>query len=194
MSERRMFHRALVESDLFLELPIGAQALYFHIGMHADDDGFCNCYRQIARKLHRPRRELQALVDAQLLLDFDGIVVLRHWRVANVLRTDRMKPLQYPDISQQIYVLPNREYSLEPQQFSPTLFELRRQFLSVKCQRKVREDNITEDNINEDKINQDKTDYGPDLTCEDPLEYLQSLKDIPLSLRHNNDFDRSDKR
>lgn len=193
MSERRMFHRALVESDLFLDLPIGAQALYFHIGMHADDDGFNNCSRQIARKLRRPKRELQALVDAQLLLEFDGIVVLRHWRVANVLRTDRMKPLQYPDISKQIYVLPNREYSLEPQQFSPTLFELRRQFLSVKCQRKVREDNITEDNINEDKINQDKTDYDPVLTCEAPLDYLESLKDIPLSLRGNNDFDRSEK-
>ncbi len=193
MSERRMFHRALVESDLFLDLPIGSQALYFHIGMHADDDGFSNCSRQIARKLRRPKRELQALVDAQLLLDFDGIVVLRHWRVANVLRTDRMKPLQYPDISKQIYVLPNREYALEPQQFSPTLFELRRQFLSVKCQRKVREDNITEDNINEDKINQDKTDCDPDLPFRQTLEYMESLKDIPLSQRRNDDFDRSEK-
>ena len=52
---------------------------------------------------------------------------------------------------------------------------------------------ITEDNINEDKINQDKTDYDPVLTCEDPLDYLESLKDIPLSQRGNNDFDRSEK-
>ena len=39
MAERRMFHRLVVESDKFLDLPIGAQALYFHLGMQADDDG-----------------------------------------------------------------------------------------------------------------------------------------------------------
>ena len=39
MVERRMFHTAVVESDAFLDLPPGAQALYFHLGMHADDDG-----------------------------------------------------------------------------------------------------------------------------------------------------------
>ena len=39
MAERRMFHRLVVESDKFLDLSIGAQALYFHLGMQADDDG-----------------------------------------------------------------------------------------------------------------------------------------------------------
>ena len=49
MAERRMFHSAVVESDAFLDMPAGAQALYFHLGMHADDDGFVNGPRQIAR-------------------------------------------------------------------------------------------------------------------------------------------------
>ena len=39
MAERRMFHTTVVESDAFLDLPLQAQALYFHLGMHADDDG-----------------------------------------------------------------------------------------------------------------------------------------------------------
>ncbi len=39
MAERRMFHTAVVESDAFLDLPVGVQALYFHLCMQADDDG-----------------------------------------------------------------------------------------------------------------------------------------------------------
>ncbi len=60
MAERRMFHSSVVESDAFLDLPAGAQALYFHMGMHADDDGFVNCPKQILRKLRRPQKDLQA--------------------------------------------------------------------------------------------------------------------------------------
>ena len=39
MAERRMFHTTVVESDAFLDLPLQTQTLYFHLGMHADDDG-----------------------------------------------------------------------------------------------------------------------------------------------------------
>ena len=52
MAERRMFHGAVVESDAFLDLPVGAQALYFHLGMQADDDGFVNGPKQIAKNLN----------------------------------------------------------------------------------------------------------------------------------------------
>ena len=40
MAQRRMFHTDVVESDKFLDLSAGAQLLYFHLGMQADDDGF----------------------------------------------------------------------------------------------------------------------------------------------------------
>ena len=39
MAERRMFHSSVVESDGFLDLPVSSQALYFHLGRPADDDG-----------------------------------------------------------------------------------------------------------------------------------------------------------
>ena len=131
MIDRRMFHADVVESDTFLDLPIGAQALYFHLGMHADDDGFVNGPKQIVRKLRRRPTELQMLIDAEFLLEFDGIVLLRHWRMANVLGMDRMKPLNYPQIAAQIYVTENREYTLQPQEFSRTLLEIRMPFLTV---------------------------------------------------------------
>ena len=145
MGERRMFHTAVVNSDAFMDLPAGAQALYFHLGMQADDDGFVNGPKQVARRLRRPPRELQMLVERGFLLDFDGIVVLRHWLVANTLKADRMKPLNYPHIAQKIYVVPNREYVLEPQGKSKSLLSMRKEKLESKRNPKVREGNVNQE-------------------------------------------------
>ena len=159
MAERRMFHTAVVESDAFLDLPLQAQALYFHLGMHADDDGFVNSPKQIARKIHTPVTRLKELVDAGYLLEFDGVVVLRHWRVANILRKARLKPLQYPEFAGNIYILSNRVYSFEPEVNAITLVEER---MSNGCPmddhwmpnrtEENRTEEITEYNINESKV------------------------------------------
>lgn len=111
MADRRMFHRQVVESDKFLDLPIGAQALYFHMGMQADDDGFVNGPKLIARQLRRPSKDLQALIDSGFLLDFDGIVVLTHWRIANSWQMDRLQLPRYPEIAKKLYINDIREYT-----------------------------------------------------------------------------------
>ena len=154
MAERRMFHGSVVGSDAFLDLPVGAQALYFHLGMHADDDGFVNGTKQVTRRVRRRAKDLQALVDGGFLLDFDGVVVLRHWLVSNTLKSDRMKSMNFPEIAQQLYVTDNREYSLLPQGDLETLYESRCRKLESKRNPKVREGKLREDKINKDKIRQ----------------------------------------
>jgi len=162
MAERRMFHTTVVESDAFLDLPLQTQTLYFHLGMHADDDGFINSPKQIARKLHTPAARLQQLVDAGFLLEVDGVVVLRHWRVANTLRRARLKPLQYPEIARNIYIHSNGVYSFSPEENSITLVEER---MSYGCPMDVRwmpnrtEENRTEENITEMNINESKVTH-----------------------------------
>lgn len=37
MSKRRMLTQRIIESDPFLEMPLSAQVLYFHLIVHADD-------------------------------------------------------------------------------------------------------------------------------------------------------------
>ena len=51
MAERRMFTQKITESDAFLDMPLSAQALYFHLCMNADDDGFVKNHKRIARML-----------------------------------------------------------------------------------------------------------------------------------------------
>ena len=40
MAERRMFAKSIIDSDAFLDMPLSTQALYFHLSMRADDEGF----------------------------------------------------------------------------------------------------------------------------------------------------------
>lgn len=165
MAERRMFHRTVVESDAFLDMPVGAQALYFHMGMAADDDGFINGPKQILRMAGATPGDLQTLIDREFLLDFDGVVVIRHWLVANSLRMDRLKPLLYPSIAGQIYIQPNRYYCTQDREDCVNLLQLRNEKLSNQCHDigvpKVRKEKIRKDNITEDMIGEYRAPETP---------------------------------
>lgn len=162
MAERRMFHSAVVESDAFLDLPAGAQALYFHLGMQADDDGFVNGPKQIARKLRRPPRELQMLADSGFLINFDGIVVIKHWLMGNTLKNDRLRPPRYPEIAAKLYIKDNRGYTQFPEPGLQNLLQSRLEKLDSKRNPKVRKGKVTEDKVTEDKIKEDNIrQYNP---------------------------------
>ena len=42
MAQKRMFAKTIIDSDAFLDMSLSTQALYFHLNMRADDDGFVN--------------------------------------------------------------------------------------------------------------------------------------------------------
>ena len=44
MARKRMFSKRLTESARFLQMPLSTQALYFHLGLNADDDGVVEAY------------------------------------------------------------------------------------------------------------------------------------------------------
>ena len=92
MSERRMFSKSITESDMFLDLPPSAQALYFHLSMNADDEGFVNNSKRIRKVCGANEDDLQHLIRNDFLIRFDsGICVITHWKINNTLRRDRFK-------------------------------------------------------------------------------------------------------
>lgn len=96
MAERRMFAKSVIDSDLFLDMPLSAQCLYFHLAMRADDDGFVNCTKKVVRLLGASDDDLKLLAAKQFVLPFQsGVIVIRHWRVHNYLRADRYKVTEY---------------------------------------------------------------------------------------------------
>lgn len=117
MAEKRMFSKKIVESDAFLDMPLSSQALYFHLCMGADDDGFLNAPKRIMRMLGCTKGDLEILARNKFILCFEtGIVVIKHWKINNSIRTDRYKPTQYIEEMSQLTVKENNAYTwINPQ-------------------------------------------------------------------------------
>nr|DAH45691.1 MAG TPA: replisome organizer [Caudoviricetes sp.] len=98
MSKRRMFSLDIVDTDKFLELPPTTQALYFHLGMRCDDDGFVGSPKKIAKIAGAGEVDLNLLCQSGYLIPFEnGVVVITHFQMQNTLKNDRYKPTIYQD-------------------------------------------------------------------------------------------------
>lgn len=96
MAERRMFSKSVIDSDMFLDMPLSAQALYFHLGMHGDDDGFISNPKRISRAVGCNNDDIRILIQKGFIIPFEsGVVVIRDWKINNTLRNDRYKPTLY---------------------------------------------------------------------------------------------------
>jgi hypothetical protein len=92
-----MFSPAIVASDMFLDMPTSTQALYFHLGMHADDDGFIGP-KKIMRMLGASEDDLKILLAKKYVIPFEsGVVVIRHWKVNNLIRKDWYRPSTFTE-------------------------------------------------------------------------------------------------
>lgn len=96
MAERRMFAKSIIDSDIFVTMPISTQALYFHLAMRADDDGFVSNPRSIAKVIGVNDDDIKILAAKKYILLFDsGVVVIKHWNINNYIQKDRYKPTTY---------------------------------------------------------------------------------------------------
>lgn len=96
MAERRMFAKTIIDSDAFLDMPLSAQALYFHLSMRADDDGFVNNPKKIQRMVGASEDDCKLLVMKRFILTFEsGVIVIKHWKIHNYIQKDRYKETVY---------------------------------------------------------------------------------------------------
>lgn len=98
MAERRMFAKTIIDSDAFLDMPLSTQALYFHLSMRADDDGFINNPRKIQRMIGSSDDDLKLLNAKRFIISFEsGVIVIKHWKIHNYIQKDRYKPTLYQE-------------------------------------------------------------------------------------------------
>lgn len=98
MAERRMFSKAVVESDAFCDLPIEAQCLYFHLSMNADDDGVVSSPKKQTRSLGFTDKDLEPLITKRFILMFEsGVAVIKHWKMNNYIQKDRYRKSTYQE-------------------------------------------------------------------------------------------------
>ena len=108
-----MFSKTIVESDAFLEMPLSSQCLYFHLSMHADDDGFMNSPKKVQRIIGASEDDLKILIAKRFIIPFEsGVVVVKHWKINNYLRSDRYKETVYKDEKSLLFLKENNAYTL----------------------------------------------------------------------------------
>ena len=113
MAERRMFAKTIIDSDAFLDMPTSAQALYFHMAMRADDDGFLNNPKKVQRMVGASDDDCKLLLAKRFIIAFDtGVVVIKHWRIHNYIQKDRYKETVYQEEKRRLEIKENGAYSL----------------------------------------------------------------------------------
>lgn len=112
MAERRMFAKTIIDSDTFIDMPLSTQALYFHLSMRADDDGFINNPKKIMRMIGASEDDYKLLCVKRFIIPFDsGIVVIKHWRMHNYIQKDRYKPTVYIEEKASLELKENGAYT-----------------------------------------------------------------------------------
>lgn len=112
MAQRRMFSLQIVDSDAFLDMPQSSQLLYFHLSMRADDDGFVSNPKKIARVVGANDDDIKVLFTKRFLLAFEsGVVVIKHWRIHNLIRGDRYNETKYIDEKASLQLKENGSYT-----------------------------------------------------------------------------------
>lgn len=109
-----MFTQKITESDAFLAMPLSAQAFYFHLCMNADDDGFVKNPKMLAKLVGASEDDFKLLVMKSFVIMYDtGVIVIKHWRMHNILRKDRYTKTTYIEERNQLYLKENGAYTLD---------------------------------------------------------------------------------
>jgi len=113
MAEKRMLTKKVTDDDNFMSLSASAQALYLHLSMSADDDGFCNQVSLSMFKAHASVQDLEALLSKRYIYQFEnGVIVIKHWKMANALRKDRYTPTAFQEELKLLKIKENGAYTM----------------------------------------------------------------------------------
>lgn len=109
-----MFAKRIIDSGSFLTMPLSAQALYFHLNMRADDDGFLDNAPQVQQYVRASEDDLKILLAKGYLIPFDsGVVVIRHWRIHNYIRKDTYHETLYTEEKSMLTEEPMKPYGIK---------------------------------------------------------------------------------
>ena len=154
MARKRMFRLDVLETDAFMDMPLTAQALYFHLNLRADDDGFIGNPNQIVRSIGASADDLKLLIAKRFVLTFeDGVIVIKHWRLHNTLSMNRYKETNFLEDKAMLRIKDNKAYT-----FDQNCLLLDDANLVEISQRQTKDKQKT--NVDEQKTTPDKNSIG----------------------------------
>ena len=195
MAERRMFAKTIVDSDMFIDMPMSARLLYYDLAMRADDDGFVNSPKKIMRFVGASMDDMNVLIAKQFIIPFEsGVVVIKHWKIHNYIQKDRYKATSY-QAEKESLTLKNGTY------YTDDLPDVSN--LDTECIQDVYSLD-TQDRLGKDRLGKDRLELGKDRVRDrdrerQELESAPAPENLPLEIAENknnknneNDFNNSD--
>ena len=163
IAERRMFAKTIIDSDAFLDMPLSTQALYFHLSMRADDEGFVNNPKKIQRMIGAADDDAKMLIAKNFVIPFEsGVVVIKHWKIHNYIRHDRLNETAYTEERSQLVLKDNGAYSKLCQSSDGQLPDT--------CQS---DDSIGKDRLGKDRLGKGRERTFTPPTREEVREYVE---------------------
>lgn len=151
MAKHRCFSTDIVESDNFLDLPISSQALYFHLGMYADDRGYVNNARSIIKVTGSSVGDLEQLINKKfVLVRENNLILIKGWRINNTIQPSRLVETKYTEDLKQLFFDENNSYTE-----TPTDKPCQQNVDKLSTQDKLSKDKLIKDNLiemNDDEI------------------------------------------
>ena len=162
MAERRMIAKTIIDSDLFLDMPMSTQCLYFHLNMRADDDGFINNPKKIQRMIGCNDDDIKLLIAKNFIIPFEsGVVVIKHWKIHNYIRMDRYKETLYKEEKSQLVTDNSKEYILGRPDDIPLV-----------------DQRLTQDRLGKDRLGKDNIPIEEECVNEYVSEKLSSMSKL----------------
>lgn len=173
MAERRMFAKTIIDSDAFLDMPLSSQALYFHLSMRADDDGFNNNPKKVQRMIGASDDDLKLLILKKFIIPFDnGIIVIKHWKMHNYIPKDRYHETVYQEEKSMLQITKNKAYTLCIQDV-----------YNLDTQVRLGKDRIGKDRIGKDRLVDEEEPQPPLIYQQIVDKYNEICKSFPKVIK-----------
>ena len=197
MAERRMFAKTIIDSDMFIDMPMSARLLYYDLAMRADDDGFVNSPKKIMKFVGASVDDMNVLIAKQFIIPFEsGVVVIKHWKIHNYIQKDRYKATSYQAEKESLTLKNGTYYTDDLPDVSNLDTECIQDVYSLDTQVRLGKDRLGKVRL---ELGKDRVrDRDRDRERQE-LESAHAPENLPLEIAENknnknneNDFNNSD--
>ena len=146
MARKRMFDSEIINQDSFYDLPMEAKALYFLLGMEADDEGFVSP-KKVLRLYGGTEDSIRILIVKKYIIPFSsGVIVITDWKRNNYLDKNRIKETIYLEEKSALsYNETSQKYELNENAANLVIPSVKQSF--NECLTSIEENSIEENSI-----------------------------------------------
>jgi K+ transporter len=179
-----MFDKSILETDEFLDLGMTSKALYFLLGMEADDEGFVSPKR-VMRLYGGSEDDMKVLIAKNFCIKFDsGVIVITNWHENNYLNKERIKATRY-QAEKKLLALDKGKYIV----LNNGLTDVKQMLRENRIEENRREENRREENILAKKST-NKKPSSENKFSQEIGEIIQLFTEINPALNYSNKTQR----